>query len=777
MKRIFTSALAAIAVLFSLQATAGNFWRQVDAGNAPVKLQWQHPEKYLVYNLDELNLKVRMQNLSGDPAEGIIISLPLPDGSFRDFKVWQTPMMPDVLAAKYPEIKTFTAEAVGDRLVTAKIDFTVYGFSAMIFDGDNTSFIDPYDNFHDGFYLVHYKRDEVKAINDRMNCMVKSDNDDQPGGAPMMTAETHLPKLAARTSNGYELRSYRLALSCSHQYAQAATGLASPTIVQVFSKMTTSMNRVNGVYNREFSVQMNFCANEDTLIWPTVTGSINGTDPFDAANSSGSTCLGINQTQCNNRIGSANYDVGHVFTTGGGGISSLGVVCTSGQKAKSVTGLPSPVGDGFDIDYVAHEMGHEFGSNHTFNNNLDGSCGGNASTNSAYEPSSGSTILAYAGICPPDNIQGHSDAYFHASSLLQIQAKLVTTENTCAVRTPTGNKLVYADPFTASYKIPYKTPFELIGPTATDSVADTVISYCWEQWNRGDFGVELKNTYFRGPIFRSYNPKNYDPSRVFPKLSMILSGNLTNVTASGALGEKAPDTARFLTFKLTLRDILAGNGCFLFPDDTIHIDALSTGAANNYGGFKVTSQNALGTTYTGGSVQTITWNVVGSDAAPISAANVKIYMSTDAGVTWPYNIGTFPNNGSATITVPNPTATSAVCRFKVKAEGNIFFNINVKSFTVTHDPSLPTGVIIPATSLATSVKIFPVPVRDMLHITSSYTGTATVYIYNATGQLMFSSALSASNDIPVGTWARGIYFVRFADVANGGRASETVVIE
>jgi hypothetical protein len=776
MKNRCTALFLFLAILGSLSASAGNMWRQIDNSKAPKSFQWQHPTSFLVYTLDEPTLKLILWNLSEDPKEGAIIELPAPNGTMRQFKVWQTPMMPDVLAAKYPDTKTFTAEAIDDRMVTAKLDFTLYGFSAMIYDGENTCFIDPYDNFHDGFYMVHYKRDETRAFNQTMHCEVGG-NEEPVATDQMVTLPAGTPQNAQKTYNGHYKRTYRLALSCSHQYAQAATGLSSPTIAQVFAKMTTSMNRVNGVYNREFSVQMNFTANEDTLIWPTTTGSINGSDPFSAANSSGSTCLGINQTQCTNRIGSANYDCGHVFTTGGGGISGLGIVCTNSQKARSVTGLPSPVGDGFDIDYVAHEMGHEFGSNHTFNNDQDGSCSGNASTNSAYEPGSGTTILAYAGICAPDNIQAHSDAYFHASSLVQIQSKLAGSEDACAVKTLTGNKLVSHAPFTHSYSIPYKTPFELIAPTAVDSVADTLISYCWDQWNRGDFGKKLQETFFKGPIFRSYSPKSYDSVRVFPKNSMILSGNLTSVTVSGNMGEKAPDTTRFLTFKLTYRNILDGFGCFLFPDDTIHLNAVSTGAANGYAGFKVTSQNAFSISYDGGSTQTITWDVVGTNAAPFNATNVIIYMSTDGGNTWPYTVGTFPNNGSANITVPNPPVTSSVVRFKVKGEGNVFFNVNLKNIKVTHNSDIPSGIATPVALNAGNIKIYPVPAHEVLNISTGTAMPLTTAVYNAVGQIVWAGTVTGTEVIPVGSWAKGVYHVRLGTVAAGNIATKTIVIE
>ncbi len=775
MKKQFITFLVPFLSLGAVKASAGSYWQEVDAARAPKEIQLMHPQKYKVYTMNESTLKMLMWGLSENPEEGMVISLPMPDGSMRDFKVWQTPMMPAELAQRYPDIKTFTAYAVDNPMVTAKLDFTLYGFSGMIFDGENTSFIDPWDNYHDGYYMVHYKRDETRDYDKRMKCEFKGDADELPGGELMNTMHTGLPGLQQKVYNGHTKRTYRLALSCSNQYAQASTGLSSPTIAQALSKMTTSMNRVNGVYNREFSVQMNFVANEDQIIWTAPSGGVNGTDPFNAINNNGSACLGANQTTCDSRIGSANYDCGHVFTTGGGGISGLGIVCQSGQKARSVTGLPSPVGDGFDIDYVAHEMGHQFGSPHTFNDNANGSCSGNASSSSAYEPGSGSTIMAYAGICSPDNIQIHSDAYFHARSLDRIENKLSGSQDVCAAKTSTGNKLVYLPAFSASYKIPYKTPFELTAPTAVDSVADTLISYCWEQWNRGDFGKTLAATYFKGPIFRSFSPLSYDTVRVFPKMSMVLSGNLTSVTVNGNMGEKAPDTARYLTFKLTVRNIINGMGCFLFPDDTIHLDAISTGAANGYGGFKVTSQGTTSIVYDHGSTQTITWDKVGTDAAPYNVSQVIIYMSKDGGNTWPYVIGTFPNTGTASITVPDPGATSLFCRFKVKAAGNVFFNVNLKNVKVNGS-----GIVSSVrhqSSLAEGVKIFPVPAREVLNFTAEGNHRLQVSVFNAMGREVWGGNFTGAMQLPVSDWVPGIYHVRLFDAESGEQAAKSVVIE
>jgi uncharacterized protein YjdB len=689
--------------------TKGSLWTNIPLSNAPAKeLMRFHPSAYKVFKLNATAMRTQLWALTSNTGSTAIISLPMPDGSFRNFRVWESSVMPQEMAAKYPGIKTFSAEAVNDKRVTAKLDYTLFGFHAVIFDGEQTIMTDPYDNLNDDFYMVHYKQDENRPFSQRMKCAVGGAHEHSPIGEPMNLGKTSLPYMdlgkikntlppattsfvpgktplsaeepQAITVNGATLRTYRLALSANSFYCQAATGLGSPTIAQCLSAMTTTLNRVNGVYNREISVQLVYCNNEDTLIWPTATGSINGADPFAGINTDPVACINQNQTTVTARIGSANYDVGHVFTTGAGGLAGLGVICNNTQKARGVTGAGTPVGDAFDIDYVAHELGHQFGSSHTFNNNVDGSCNGNASSANAYEPASGATIMDYAGICNPDNIQPNSSPYFSASSLTQIQAHISGSGGTCAVTAPSGHAPATMAPFTALYTIPYKTPFELTSPTATPSAGDTAVTYCWFQWNRGDFGSRLNQTFVRGPIFRSYQPV-YNETRVFPRINTVLTGALTNS------GEKAPDTTRYLTMKMAVRNIMNGMGCFSIYDDTVHIDAISTGSGNGYAGFRVTSQNTGGIIYTGGSTQTVTWNVVGTNAPPVSAANVTIYMSTDGGFTWPYTIGTFPNTGTASVTLPNPPVTTTTARIKVKGAGNIFFNINSNNFRVNPGPT------------------------------------------------------------------------------------------
>jgi len=744
MKRTITLITFLLAVCAAERVFAGGIWQKAVA--RPGTERTGHlPANTPTYRVDVAALKASL-TASAKSADGRILELPMPDGTTRSFRVTQTSILPPALAAKYPEVQTFTGIAVDDEGVTAKLDYTVYGFHGMVYDGVNTSLIDPAGNPDDGFYTVHYKRDEIRNAGEGVGCETLKTN----GKSPAAQAKT--TDAQQRVLNGYVLRKYRLALSCTHQYAQKVTGSAAPSKAEVLSKMTTTMNRVNGVYERELSVTMVFVANEDAIIFPVATG-----DPIGDYNSSASSLLGENQKLCDTVIGSANYDIGHSFSTGAGGLSQVGVVCKIGMKAQSVTGSETPYGDGFDIDYVAHEMGHEFASDHTFNNSQSGACNANGVATTAFEPGSGSTIMAYAGICGPDNIQAHSDAYFHAASLSQIRAYIVNDGDACASKTPTGNKPPGVAAFGASYTIPARTPFELIAPDAFDSTGGSSITYCWEQWNLGEFGQTQANTKLRGPLFRSFSPVG-TTVRTFPDMEMIRNGIISNASIDKASGEKLPDTGRFMTFKVGVRSVHNNYGCFTLPDDTIHIDVVRTGAT----GFTVTSQNTTGITYEGNSSQTVTWDIAGSNNAPINAAEVEIFMSADKGNTWTYSLGKFPNNGSASVTVPNPDTNITAARFKVKGAHNVFFNVNSKDFRVERN-------------FESTVKLFPVPVAGTLHVSSENNGVVQAFITNMAGRIEWQGEINATLDLPVQYWASGVYILKMVD-SSGRRTIRKFVI-
>ena len=451
-------------------------------------------------------------------------------------------------------------------------------------------------------------------------------------------------------------------MACTIEYAAYhvnAAGLNSGTEAQkkdaVLAAMNITVARVNSVYEIDMALRMVLVANNKNIIF------INS-DNFN--NNDANTLINQSQTVINGSIGFLNYDIGHTVSTGGGGLASLGSVCTT-SKARGITGSSAPVGDPFDIDYVAHEMGHQFGAPHTFNN----SCGGNREIGYAVEPGSGSTIMAYAGICP-SNVQNNSDAYFHAISIAAMMDHITGSGN-CVVGIPNNNTAPAITPI-ANYTIPIGTAFVLRG-NATDD--ETTLTYCWEQTDSGQsVAIPSATSTTSNPNFRSRMPSS-SPNRYMPALQYILTNSLVNPVS----WEIVPNVARTMGFALTVRDNqLVNGGQTSRANMTVTFNAAS-------GPFRVTSQNTAGITWTN-TPQTITWNVANTTAAPVNTANVNILLSTDGGLTYPITLAAnTPNDGTEVITVPS--VVSSTCRIMIEAVNNIFIAVNSTQFAVDNNLS------------------------------------------------------------------------------------------
>jgi len=97
------------------------------------------------------------------------------------------------------------------------------------------------------------------------------------------------------------------------------------------------------------------------------------------------------------------------------------------------------------------------------------------------------------------------------------------------------------------------------------------------------------------------------------------------------------------------------------------------------GPLTVTSQNTAGISYPTGSSQTVTWAVNNTNLIT-GGANVDILITTDNGVTWTPLLTNTPNDGTQAVTMP--ASPAPFCRLMVKANGNIFLNVNSTDFAV-----------------------------------------------------------------------------------------------
>lgn len=609
------------------------------------------PEHFRLVRFDVASLEATLgaAPLRFNAAKGqeVVLTLPLPDGHWARFRVVASPVMPPELQARYPEIRSYTGAGLDDPTASLKCELTPRGFYAMILSARHEPvFLDPYQPGEPGYAVVYFKS-ALKRSKEQWVCSVG----ESPAGAHRF--EGAAPELTGDCL----LRRYRLALACTGEYAQFHGG----TKPLVLAAMVTTLNRVNGVYERDSGILMELVPNNDTLIFLDPV-----TDGY--SNNNLSTMLSQNVTKCNTLIGPENYDIGHVFATGNGGVAGLGVVCNNSTKARGVTGRPAPVGDPFDIDYVAHEMGHQFGANHTQNNN----CNRNSAT--AVEPGSGSTIMGYAGICNP-NVQSNSDDYFHVISLQEIrQYAMLGPGNVCAQKVDLDNNAPAVVPSGGvAFTIPRSTPFVL---TAEGEDADgDVLTYCWEQMNNQTATMPPQPGNAVGPMFRSLKPTT-SPERYFPALGFVID-NTTNPW------ERLPAVGRAMRFRVTARDNHLGGGCTAFAEVNITV-------AGDSGPFTVLEPNTAVAWYVG-QTQTVRWDVARTDTAPVNCTEVLLLLSTDGGWTYPYLLaGPVPNTGEAEVEVPFLLSDS--CRVRVQAVGNLFFDISDQNFRIELPP-VPTFLV------------------------------------------------------------------------------------
>ncbi|NDI98007.1 T9SS type A sorting domain-containing protein [Flavobacterium sp. LaA7.5] len=733
--------LVTIAVFGS--GSAQQFWTAVPANRLDHLEKTDRvsiPVKSHTFSLDlqalQLALQVAPSRENYTEPSSVIIPFPNGEGEIEHFRVYEASVLHPDLAAQHPDIKSYIGQGIEHPASSVRFSITIFGLHSMMFSTAGTSYIDPYTKDLQN-YLIYKKTDLRNSYS--FFCGVTQEAQEQPVPPSVMA------------SDGI-LRTYRLAMACTIEYAayhiNAALLNTAPLEEQkaaVLAAMNVTMTRVNGVYERDMAITMQIVPDNEDIIFVN-SDNLNNDDA--------DVLISQIQSVINGAIGTSNYDIGHVVSTGAGGLANIQSVCTS-NKARGVTGSAVPAGDPFNIDYVAHEMGHQFGASHTFNNSFQR----NAPT--AVEPGSGSTIMAYAGISPP-NVQNNSDDYFHAVSINQMETFLNGAGGTCAAETPNDNSAPFIS-FLTNYNIPRGTAFILKG-SATDVDGD-VLTYCWEQTNANGSSSTQNSApsafSTNGPNFRSLPPSD-SPNRYMPQLSDVLAGNLTPTW------EVVPSVGRTLNFALTVRDNQLPNGGQTAREN------VSVVVVSGAGPFAVTSQNTNNIIWVADEQETITWDVAGTTANNVNTENVNILLSIDGGQNFDIVLAeNTPNDGSEIITVP-ADINSTTCRIMVEAAGNIYYAVNsieieISSTNAKDDFGLQ------------SFKLYPNPNNGSFSVAfnSENTNDVNIAVHDMRGREVYSNRYKNTGaftaNINLHELQSGIYMVTVTD--GDRKAVKKIIVE
>jgi len=644
-----TSLLCIIVLSFTYisSAQADDLWQEIttQARSSKVSFHFNNSRDFFL-NEEKMQQLLKQSNYVYKGASPTPIALPLPDGQMVYITPVNTHVLPDNLAKKYPQIKTYKIVDKNNTLIDGRLDFTPSGFHAMLqTDNGDIVFIDPIQMEGQRRYHTYKQKDQYPATPHQ--CKL---NDSTLKNASLINDDINVSRLARK--NGANTHNYTIAIAATGEYTKVQGG----TIGSALSAIVTTINRINQIYERDLGIHLTLAKHNDKIIYTNASS-----DPY----TNGKTQLLMleNQRNLDSVIGQNNYDIGHVFGTSGGGVAIIESLCSNDSKAKGTSGISNPNSESFYIDFVAHEIGHQLGATHTFNSH-QGLCAGNTRTSrTAFEPGSGSTIMAYTGICGSDNLQSNADAMFHIGSIEQIKKNITQgTGSQCGTHYQRTNRAptAYAG---RNYIIPAGTPFTLNG-SANDPENNQLL-YSWQQIDVGS-SSSVNHDVGNNALFRSHLAST-SPSRTFPLLNDILSHRHTK-------GETLATTQRVLNFKFTAQDGINTSS------DKVRIQVENTGSR-----FALDLPYAH---YTIGETTKLSWNIAKTNQAPISCDSVDITLSTDGGQHFTTVLASnIINKGKATVYIPNTVHKSTQARFKIACSNNIFFAISYQNFTLDFDTS------------------------------------------------------------------------------------------
>lgn len=616
-----------------------------------------------------LNIEAFKQALNNAPMRGLgsrsntVVSFPDQFGKFTDYRIVELPILSAELAAQFPNIKAYLGFDIVNPTNRIRFTVTPQGVQTMASSANSDlTFVIPLDKFGSNQYMAYSRASKFNAVKE-FECL--TDNE-------MVTTQNQGGTTMGRDANDQILRTFRIAISTTGEYTNfwddgnPGNGNAQE---DALAQVVATLNRSNEVFEVDMAVTFQLVSGT-SIIYPNAA-----TDPY-----TGNLNAQL-QTTLTNNIGETNYDIGHLFTfaANNGNAGCIGCVCVNGQKGSAFSAHSFQDNDGgpyqndfFDIDYVPHEIGHQMGANHTWSFTSEGA-GVNA------EPGSGTTIMGYAGITDSNDVQDHSDPYFHYHSINQILNNL--NSRTCWTSTAITNNPPVANAGN-NQTIPAGTAFVLRG-SATDPDGD-VLTYTWEQIDNGvtttgNFGP----TKATGALFRS-RPPNTDSNRYMPQLSRVIAGQLTETnpleSVDNSTWETITTVGRTFNFALTVRDRSEANGTGQFPQSSF--DTMTVTVDGSSGPFMVTSQST-NEIWDVGSTQEITWDVAGTNGGAVNTPTVNILLSVDGGQTFPFTLASnVANDGAHNISVPNVGADTNQARVIVEGNNNLFFAVNSSTFSI-----------------------------------------------------------------------------------------------
>lgn len=783
------------AIAFQANAQTEGYWSSSEASKGKVATdkgvaRLSFPKEFKLYQLDANPLRQELFSIVGTTAkrQSTIISLPNADGQIEQFEVFEASNFEPDLQARFPEIRAYSGKGITDKFATLKISIAPNGIQTMVFRTDRENeFIEPYSQDHTVYAVFKSQRQIGKLP---WTCSTIDTKLDMDISAQLATT--------AKSTAG-QLKTMRLAQSCTGEYAAyfgASTAGNATDQGKVLTAFNNTLTRCNGCYEKDLGVHLNLIAQTTNVIFYN-----SATDPYSAAaTGAGGAWNGELEGTLNTKLmvggtiaqNNALFDIGHLFgaSGGGGNAGCIGCVCVdgvSGGSSEKGSGFTSPAdgipqGDNFDIDYVVHEVGHQMGGNHTFTHGSEG-------TGVQVEVGSGITIMGYAGITGAD-FTNHSIDKYHAVTIAQIQTNL--NGKTCPVTTTiTANNATPTVTITGSaLTIPISTPFAL-DCAGTDANAGDALTYSWEQMDvpaAAQFGTganplrsNATATKASGPNFASWQASS-SSLRYFPKMTSVMANSAVTAQVNGDAGmqsEALLSIARTLNFRVTVRDNAPYSSTAPVKVGQTNFANMTVTTNTTGGAFSVSSQGSAGISYIGGSAQTVTWVVGSTTAAPFNVANVDILISYDSGVTWTVVLAATPNDGTQSVTMPNPATDQNNCRLMVRSavtgtQKSFFFDVNNNAFTITH-------ALNSVAFEYQNLELYPNPTHGTLNVkfTAASNNDIKINVHDLRGRLVFDKSYTNNGTfdqtINLEHVQAGVYLVSIVEGEN--KVVKRVIIE